>query len=115
MVSFISGADVTLKNYLNNTVFEVAQRPEFKRLLIDYGHGAAECDTDTECVTVGGNVPNAQCVFPFVFNGETYCECAELANGQPWCSTQTDEFGTHVTGTFGFCAEQCPSRPMVTD
>jgi hypothetical protein len=60
-----------------------------------------------DCRTVGGNVVDKACVFPFRFNGVTYNGCTEDEDGR-WCSTKTDERGNHVTGNWGICSSNCP-------
>lgn len=61
------------------------------------------------CETIGGNDPFCPCVFPFTYDGETYQSCTKDGDGQhPWCSTQVDGNGNHVTGKWGYCGQNCP-------
>jgi hypothetical protein len=62
-----------------------------------------------ECMTVSGNTPNLPCVFPFTFDGVSYSSCIVEGFPNPWCSTETDSQGTHVTGKWGDCdLDNCP-------
>ena len=60
---------------------------------------------------MGGGDPGKSCVFPFKFNGVVNTECTlqSASDGIPWCSTLTDESGTHVSGQgkWGHCAPEC--------
>ena len=62
---------------------------------------------------MGGADPGKSCVFPFTTGGVTYTECTTAGNDpddpNPWCSTLTDESGTHVggQGKWGQCAPEC--------
>merc|ERR1712243_447701 len=62
------------------------------------------------CNTVSGSVPNAPCVFPFKYGGQTYTSCTTAGGfSKPWCSTRTNIFGFHVQGNWGDCNEAtCP-------
>ena len=63
------------------------------------------------CSTVSG-VP---CVFPFNWNGNTYTSCTTDGGfSTPWCSTQTDLFGNHVTGNYGDCSADCLTNAVTT-
>ena len=63
---------------------------------------------------MSGANPNAQCIFPFQFNGATYHQCTidGKADGDitPWCSTLVDDSGVHVgeAGNWGNCGSDCP-------
>merc|ERR1711915_200654 len=63
----------------------------------------------SQCTTVSGAVPNAPCVFPFIYNYKKYYTCTTAGGfSTPWCSTQT-RFGKHVTGQWGDCnTSTCP-------
>lgn len=52
--------------------------------------------------TFGGNANGAQCVFPFIFQGEEYESCTTegRSDGYRWCST-TEDFDKDLT--YGFC------------
>ena len=65
------------------------------------------------CMTVDGEDPNQQCVFPFNFDGVTYDGCIFVGTAypgetRPWCSTQTDGNGDHVMGQgkWGYCSAE---------
>ena len=52
----------------------------------------------------------AGCVFPFKLGGRTYNTCVRQgsSDGAPWCSTQVDEAGRHVSGSSQPCPTDCP-------
>ena len=65
---------------------------------------------DVFCKTVGGADTGKSCVFPFITSdGVTRTMCTTIGNPNPWCSTLTDENGTHVggQGKWGHCTPQC--------
>ena len=57
-----------------------------------------------------GAVRNACCIFPFKFAEVTHNSCITLnaPDNRPWCSTQVDGDGVHVTGRWGHCNARCP-------
>jgi len=67
---------------------------------------------DENCITNGGPDAGSACVFPFIYDGETYNECTidGAEDGYtPWCSTKTDESGNHIGGNghYGTCGYEC--------
>ena len=62
-------------------------------------------------MTNGGPSSNVPCVFPFIFDGETFNECP-LDDDGAWCSTLVDANGIHVGGQdkWGNCGPGCPIR-----
>jgi len=76
----------------------------------DFSDRLSSCETDSTsaCVTTGGPVPNAACIFPFKHNGQTYSTCTEVTIGRSWCSTSTKSDGTHIIGQYGLCPSSCP-------
>merc|ERR1712013_458375 len=54
------------------------------------------------------------CVFPFTYQGVVHNSCTLSGFPDPWCSTQTDGSGTHVTGNYGDCASSCPVEQETT-
>ena len=66
------------------------------------------------CTTFEGPAKGEACVFPFVWSGKTYNECAydsSLGDTYFWCSTKVDSSGTHVTGNWGKCdLDTCPCK-----
>lgn len=72
-------------------------------------------DQDDDCVTTAtfvdkdGKVSDKECIFPFIFNNETFFDCTERFedSGKPWCSLQVDRDGVHVEGMKGFCLSPC--------
>ena len=90
-----------------------------------------------ECVTVllkhgsteGMSAIGSSCVFPFIYEGKTWNQCApEDVSGLPWCSTQVkvfqsevhfckplpqvDSTGHHVLGNWGYCSNKCPPQDL---
>ena len=67
------------------------------------------------CQTKSGPSPNKPCIFPFMWNGETYYECPiDLDDSsQRWCSTKVDLNGKHITGEghWGHCNSKC-NQPL---
>jgi len=79
-------------------------------------HMVGKCPTDLQtglpsppspspnCTVVApGPDTGATCIFPFTWpaKGKSYEECAfepDMGDTYPWCSTQVDEGGNHVTG-----------------
>ena len=60
------------------------------------------------CITVSGDQPGEECIFPFKYEGTQYIACTTAENdGIPWCSTKTDGNNNHVEGKWGNCAAQC--------
>jgi len=64
------------------------------------------CLRQCECKTVQKN----NCVFPFIYEGETYNKCTTVGseNEAPWCATEVDENGEVVRNTWEDCEEGCP-------
>jgi len=62
------------------------------------------------CLTTSGQA----CVFPFTYQGVVHNSCTLSGFPDPWCSTQTDGSGTHVTGNYGDCASSCPVEQETT-
>jgi len=71
----------------------------------------------SSCNTIAGPRINENCVFPFVFLEKTYNKCTWEGDSSEgaWCSTKVDEFGTHIKGEWGNCAEQCPVEVTTRD
>ena len=66
-------------------------------------------------MTDDGASPNKPCIFPFKLrsNNETYTKCRpgiDGTNHKPWCSTQVDKHGVHLSGQglWGNCGPNCP-------
>ena len=51
----------------------------------------------------GSGPYNQACMFPWIYKGEKYWDCAQPDENAPWCSTKTDESDNHITGHWGFC------------
>merc|ERR1712113_278832 len=80
-------------------------------------HSSSTCRveaTEKRCLTDSGNRPGIPCIFPFVYSGKVYNQCAEWVHGGEnegkfWCSTKVDNFDRHITGQgqYGFCSSTC--------
>ena len=74
------------------------------------------------CITVGGNVQNKPCIFPFTYRDTNFTTCTWTLsdnygrNNQPWCPTAVDELGNYEDnggeGAEGQCGEQGCSFPI---
>merc|ERR1712106_566241 len=79
----------------------------------NYGDCTAECLTTTattttvapgsQCITTGGNVVGAACVFPFTYGGTTFSSCTTAGGFAPWCYTEVNSQGVGVTDKYGDC------------
>ncbi|XP_051549645.1 uncharacterized protein LOC127438245 isoform X9 [Myxocyprinus asiaticus] len=59
-------------------------------------------------VTVGGNDPGKECVFPFSFDKQMYFECTTISNNHiPWCSTTSDYAKDNKWGNCPFTEVTC--------
>ena len=67
------------------------------------------------CITSNNTspTPNAQCRFPFKFDGKLRDSCItdKDPDGKYWCSTKVDENFEHVQGGgfWGLCEDSCPT------
>ena len=71
---------------------------------VDVSEGGEDNETGGEdggtkplCSTVSGPVTGSLCVFPFIWGGQTFTECAEWNyggenQGKLWCSTKYEGF-----------------------
>ena len=58
----------------------------------------------SECRTTKGDY----CDFPFKYEGKTYYECTEANSiDEPWCATETDQYGRYVQDKYGYCNGKC--------
>merc|ERR1711892_1464372 len=62
-----------------------------------------ETTATSECITTGGNVVGASCVFPFIYGGVSFDSCTTAGGFAPWCYTEVNSQGVGVTGKFGDC------------
>ena len=63
----------------------------------------------SDCKTLKGN----SCVFPFIYDGETYncCTVKDSYKGASWCATEVNEDGEVLEGKLGNCEEDvCDCR-----
>jgi len=109
-----SGADPNIMTNSNLTALDKTENVDFYNLLRDYGALRADhCEvpsTANGCSTVGGNQPYRKCVFPFTYEGKTYCGCNadDVETNGIWCSTRNDEMDQHTKGFWGVCSDECP-------
>ena len=81
-----------------------------------------DCDYDggdcPECMTISGSVPDAKCVFPFIFRGETYTTCLQAQKGKQKgkyiCAVEVDDNGNFKKGRGGICGPSCPLPPTLS-
>merc|ERR1712106_383594 len=57
----------------------------------------------SECLTTGGNVVGAACIFPFTYGGVEFYKCTTAGGFAPWCYTEVNSQGVGVTGKYGDC------------
>ena len=62
-----------------------------------------------DCVTNGGKVIGAPCVFPFKYMGVTYKTCTIRDGIKPWCYTEVDSLKNGIIGKYGHCSPECLS------
>ena len=62
---------------------------------------------------IGGKVPNADCVFPFVFKHAVYRKCTKAHATKLWCATEVDSDGNYLYGKWGYCDPwKCLNLPI---
>ena len=84
-----------------------------------------------KCSTIGGPNPFKPCIFPFIWNEQTFngieklklnfwnncyivhilgCPLDHKDNSKRWCSTKVDSSGNHIENQneYGYCADNCP-------
>ena len=69
-----------------------------------------ECTTQRDKKSLNGG---HLCVFPFVYKGVTYDHCTDVGyEGQSkfWCATKVDENQVYISGNWGWCNENCPTK-----
>ena len=55
------------------------------------------------------------CVFPFIYGGRQHDTCTSIDGDNPWCSTQVDSTGVHVSGNWEYCQDaSCPGTSVTT-
>jgi len=70
-------------------------------------------ENETVCETTEDSKdPGKVCVLPFTHDDITHfgCPLDPVDKSKRWCSTKTDENGTHIggEGAWGYCTEECP-------
>ena len=63
-----------------------------------------------ECKTVGGNVKDTPCVFPFIYKSIMYQNCTIQDHDRYWCYTMVNENGMGEGNQWGNCGSGCPSK-----
>merc|ERR1712226_450714 len=75
----------------------------------------SSCPEDTPDLPSCTSVSGTSCIFPFRHLGITYTSCATTSDmADPWCSTATQEDGTHIEGNEGVCPSTCPGATTTT-
>ena len=78
--------DISDSSVVKHDVSSITLHPRFNNENGDYDFSILTLSIS--CVTVsGGPDVGSPCIFPFIFNGVTYNQCAEDQDGK-WCSTQ---------------------------
>jgi len=76
------------------------------------------CSGQTCLTTNDSPDKNAECKFPWKFNGKTLNGCTDETDpdGKFWCSTKVDDKLEHIggQGNWGFCRQSCPPITPVT-
>ena len=79
-------------------------------------------DLEEGCVAINGDEKGSPCVFPFNYRvnvgnvtviGFEFKACTKYEHTQYWCSTKVDEYGNHIKGHWGDCAEECPNDDLL--
>ena len=58
------------------------------------------------CQTIHGE----DCVFPFIYKGQTYNECTKEESINRWCATSVMENGEVITNHWEDCKDSCFDR-----
>jgi alkaline phosphatase D len=58
---------------------------------------------DRSCDDRGSGPPIRECIFPFIYGGQTYTECTWDDNDWEWCAYQVDSHGELVQDKWGYC------------
>ena len=72
---------------------------------------SAPVGSSTESGSGSGSSSCGNCVFPFTFAGRVHTTCTTIdGDAQPWCSTNVDSSGVHVSGGghWEYCSSDCP-------
>ena len=60
------------------------------------------------CYAIAGPGIGKDCVFPFIFDGKKYNNCARsIPTGQPWCKTDMEEANSTEFRSYGICHSAC--------
>ena len=74
------------------------------------------------CVAINGDEKGSPCIFPFNYRmnlanitviGFEFSACTKYEHTRYWCSTKVDQYGNHIKGHWGDCAEECPNDDLL--
>ena len=58
---------------------------------------------DRSCDDRGSGPPIRECIFPFIYGGQTYTDCTWDDNDWEWCAFEVDADGVMVQDKWGYC------------
>ena len=80
------------------SAFDVLFRPwQYKDIKLKFFDFSLVESQGNETFSIEESQGNKSCIFPFIYDGNTYYGCWVYGyGGLPWCSTEVDENGVHV-------------------
>ena len=66
-----------------------------------------------DCIANGGdNLENVgkPCVFPFIYENQTYYTCTRKGSDKDWCAIEVDSNGIRIYGKWGYCSPNCGGK-----